>query len=123
MKNIFSILFLALILFQSVSGLFILGYYNANKQYISQNLCVNRFDAVSICKGKCFLTKKLKEKEQSEKKFPDLKKQSIQLYSQKSFSNEFINTSNELILFNFSRYNASLPEASLKSVFRPPQLA
>jgi hypothetical protein len=110
------------ILFQSISGLFILGYYYSNKTYISENLCINRFDSVPICKGKCFLTKKLKEKEQSEQKYPDLKKSNIQLYSQKNFSAEFTNTMNEVDLFNFSLYNSTLPKTDLASVFHPPQV-
>ena len=38
-------------------------YYEMNKEYISTNLCKNRFDPESSCQGKCHLKKMLKKTE------------------------------------------------------------
>lgn len=80
MKRTVSILFLFVILFQSTSKLWIMGAFYLNRDYISKNICINRFDAVPICKGQCYLKKELKENEKQEQKFPDLKQKEIQLF-------------------------------------------
>ena len=38
------------------------------QDYIAQNLCINRFDAIPVCKGQCYLKKQLKTNENQEKK-------------------------------------------------------
>lgn len=52
---------LILIILQSVNLTFVKFHYEANKDFIAKNLCVNRFNPNSDCEGKCFLMKKLKQ--------------------------------------------------------------
>ena len=35
--------------------------YAVNKDYIAKYLCINRFDPLNCCKGKCFLEKQIKK--------------------------------------------------------------
>lgn len=65
-----------------MSGLYVLTTFYLNRAYISKNLCENRFDAMPTCAGKCYLAKELKQKEQQQEKFPDLKQKEINLFCQ-----------------------------------------
>jgi hypothetical protein len=51
-----------------------------NRQYIENNLCINRFDKIPVCKGSCYLDKQVSKTEKQEQKFPDLKVKEIALY-------------------------------------------
>lgn len=50
------------------SRLFIYAGYELNKSYIASTLCENKAKPQLQCKGKCYLSKKIKEAEQREKK-------------------------------------------------------
>jgi hypothetical protein len=97
--------------------------FYAKRDYISKNLCINRFDAIPVCKGQCYLTKQLKENEKKEQNLPDLKQKEIQLFFQSNFSFEF-----EKAIFqgqlNFASYEDNfLYSEFLYSVFHPPKIA
>lgn len=49
-----------------------------NRTEIAQTICVNRFEAIPICKGQCFLDKQLKKTEKQEKKTSSQKEKEIQ---------------------------------------------
>ncbi len=100
-----------------------MGYFYLNVKYISENVCVNRFDALPVCKGKCFLKKKLNEQEQREQKLPDFKQKEIQLFYQKSLFSLFTKASEHQDLFNFPTQSLNLQSTILDSVFHPPQVA
>ena len=63
-----------------MSTLCIFTSFYLNQDYISENICVNRFDKIPVCKGQCYLSKELSANEKQEKKFPDLKQKEIQLF-------------------------------------------
>src|SRR5690606_1199912 len=100
-------------------------YFYIQRDYISNNLCVNRFDTDSTCKGKCYLAQELKENEKKqEQQLPDLKQKEIQLLA----ANEFT--------FNLSPvYNSTNTEKTpitdmgfvssgfVFSIFHPPKQA
>jgi hypothetical protein len=109
------------VILQSVSGLFILGSFYLNRDYISANICVNRFDAVPVCKGKCFLENKLKENGQKEQKLPNLKQKEIQLFCQKSFFSAFSGYRCEAGSGFLSSEQKEYHFDFLASVFHPPQ--
>ena len=93
------------------------------RDYISKNLCINRFDAIPVCKGQCYLTKQLKENEKKEQKLPDLKQREIQLFCQNNLSFEFPKTI-FVERLNTLRYKDNfLSSEYLFSVFHPPQTA
>ncbi|MCH5718515.1 hypothetical protein [Niabella hibiscisoli] len=73
MKKTVLILLLGAFLFQALSGLVILAAFHLNRDYISENLCINRFDAIPLCKGSCYLEEQLSEHEQQQQDTTDLK--------------------------------------------------
>jgi hypothetical protein len=58
-----TILLILLIAAQSFSKWCLIAEFQANRDFITQNLCVNRLNPISCCKGTCFLNKKLAEDE------------------------------------------------------------
>jgi len=121
MKRAFAIFFLIVFACQSTSTLWIMASFYAQRDYISKNLCVNRFDAIPVCKGQCYLTKQLKENEKKEQNLPDLKQKEIQLFCQNNLSFELPKTIlvERLNTLNFK--DNFLSSDYLFSVFRPPQ--
>ena len=59
LKYIITILLIVTIAIQTFSKWFLILQYEIHKDYIANNLCVNRSKPSSCCKGKCFLQKKL----------------------------------------------------------------
>ena len=123
LKRVFIIFVLGLIITQSVSKLWVLGSFYANREYITNNLCVNRFDAIPVCKGKCYLEKTLKENEQKERQLPDFKQKEIQLFYQKSFFTSLADQQTEIQLSFISLEQKKYHYDFLASVFHPPQVA
>jgi hypothetical protein len=122
MKKTVAIFLLLTCVFQSTSTLWILASFYVQRDYISQNICINRFDTISLCKGQCYLSKQLKENEKKEQNFPDLKGKEIQLFFQNNFTFEVPKTTiqdklNALIY----TYN-TLSSEFIFSVFHPPQI-
>ena len=105
-----------------MSGLFVLGYFYYNNAYISKNLCVNRFDAIPLCKGKCFLKKKLKEQEQNDQKLPNFKQKEIQLFCQNSLFDNLLDQSTETPVEHSVSEKQNYPNNFFGSIFHPPQL-
>lgn len=70
MRQVFSILFILLLLGQSLSHWVTLAAFKINQAWIAKNTCENRFLPQLKCKGNCVLMKKLKQKEEEEKKEP-----------------------------------------------------
>lgn len=54
-----TILLIALIALQTFSKWCLIAEFQVNRDFIAKNLCVNRSNAMSCCKGKCYLTKKI----------------------------------------------------------------
>ena len=123
-KRILSILFIGAILLQSFSSLFILANFYLNRADIIQNLCVNRFDKVKLCKGKCYLEKDLKQNEKQQEKFPDLKLKEINLYYPSvSIENDFSDSAFLLLSKVFIVEQNHYSSTYLTSIFNPPKAA
>lgn len=73
MKKALIYIFLAVFLFQSTANFWILLNFYVNQDYISKNECINRFDKIPICYGKCVLQKELEKSEKQDQKLPNLK--------------------------------------------------
>ncbi len=124
MKKLVVILFLGVFVFQCTSNLFILTSFFINRNYISQNLCINRFDKTPTCKGQCYLGDKLKENEKKEQKLPNFKTKEVQLFHQSSKKIDISLQINSVLV------NDAIPfclidcsNNYLTSIFHPPQLA
>jgi hypothetical protein len=111
------------VLFQSTSKLWILGAFYLNRNYISNTLCVNRFEAIPICKGQCYLNKELKENEKQEQNFPDLKQKESLLFYQDNEAPGFISFEHQTI-DSHTIYKAAIHATTFHtSVFHPPPIA
>jgi hypothetical protein len=89
MKKSITLFILFLFVFQSTSSLWIIGTFYINQDYIAKNICVNRFDAVPICNGQCFLTKELKASEKKEQKIPNSTYKEVQLFCENEMQFSF----------------------------------
>lgn len=56
------------LIFSNFSRLFIYSAFELNQNYIAENLCENRDKPEKHCNGKCYLSKKIKQAEEKEKK-------------------------------------------------------
>lgn len=124
MKKILLPIMLLTFVLQSTCNFWIMVTFYANRDYISENICINRFDTIPVCKGQCFLNKQLKETQKQEQKFPDLKGKEVQLFCQ--FVVE--DTENIRAFFKESSRPSVLPDFTLikklpTSIFHPPKMA
>lgn len=123
MKKLFTYILLAGFVIQSCSQLLVMTSFYLNRDYIAENLCVNRFDAIPLCKGQCYLEKELKKNEQrQEQHFPDLKQKEIQLFQPTFFAFQFTK-----VLFLQEENHWSIepefnPSEFQLSVFHPPRI-
>ena len=121
MKKSAVILYLFVVLLQATSTLWILGSFYMNRAGISQNLCINRFDAIPVCRGQCFLVKELGRHEKQE--FPDLKQKEMQWFFEvrNLEYNTFCESTDAPVL---PKYKASFYNSGFHPrIFHPPQAA
>lgn len=119
-----AILFLGVLLFQSSSKLWIFAAFYINQDYIAQNLCENRANPESHCKGGCQLKKQLEKENntqgsssQAEKKFSE-----IFVYYQPTLSSPLSITYIPLINLkvNYPQTQDILSIGYASGIFRPP---
>lgn len=121
MKKIFVIFLLSVILLQSSSSVMIMAIFYIQRDYIAKNICVNRFDSISVCKGQCYLNKQLKENEKKEHNLPELKLKEVELNIPGKIDFDF-NIIFQLTHINKSAYKNSLFTFDLlHAIFHPPQ--
>ncbi len=107
---------------QALGKFIIYTDYIINKEYIANNLCVNKSKPILKCNGKCHLAKQLKKQDQKENKSSSSKEKIEVITTQVSgetfvfFEGEFFQDNNNDI-FN---YNKNLIQSYLSSVFQPP---
>lgn len=80
MKKCITLFILMLLVFQNAGSIWIIGDFYINRDYIAKNVCINRFDAIPICNGKCYLDNKLKANDKQEQKFPTVTYKEVQLF-------------------------------------------
>ncbi|HLP51945.1 MAG TPA: hypothetical protein VK154_13745 [Chitinophagales bacterium] len=68
MKKLLSVFLVVTIISQTLISVGVVLHYQANKAYISQQLCENRNNPMAHCKGHCYLSKQLKKAEEGEQK-------------------------------------------------------
>lgn len=75
-----SILFILLLsfLYQNTSSIWIITSFYINQDYIAKNVCINRFDAIPVCNGKCFLKEELSADAEKEQQIPNIKNKEVQ---------------------------------------------
>ena len=124
MKKIVLYFLLMSFVFQSTSNLWIISSFYINQDYIAKNLCVNRFEKIPVCYGKCFLAKKLNENDKQEQKIPNVKEKEIQLYFYHQepivFNPKIIIKNSKAIIF---KKDCNIKNTFLYSIFHPPKMA
>jgi hypothetical protein len=120
LKKALSIILAVLIIAQMMVNVGIGVYYHLNKEYIVNQLCINKNNPVMHCDGHCYLSKQLKKAEQGEK-------QSTQTFKEKEemFSNEHNGGSVSYFpsysIIGFVQYSSSQPGAdNYNSLIKPP---
>jgi hypothetical protein len=122
MKNKIAIIFIFIVLLHSSNKLWIVATFYFQQEYIASNLCINRFDAIPVCKGQCYLNNELKETENKDQNIPNIKVKEIQLYveeliiwelSPTLFLKNSINSISFCCIFNSSYFF---------KIYHPPQL-
>jgi len=95
-------------------------YYHLNKEYITNQLCINKNNPALHCNGHCYLSKQLKKAEEGEK-------QSSQSFKEKDeiFSNDMHGITVSYFpvynINNFVPYSCSQPIAdNYNALIKPP---
>jgi hypothetical protein len=123
MKKSIALFILILFVFQNTSSVWIITTFYINQDYIAKNICINRFDAVPVCKGQCFLDKELKASEKQEQKIPNAIYKEIQLFCENQIDFSFPE-----VIISFQKRVSILQKDNLKSTFifsiyHPPRCA
>ncbi len=109
---------------QTFSKLVIEFNFEINRSYIAKNLCINRDNPESTCKGKCYLKKKLAADEDQQQ--PASKNATLKNFQQDLFLNNplkiDVSIAKEIILHH-SLYRFSDSQEFVKSIFEPPQFS
>lgn len=78
MKKSILLLLLLSFIYQNTSSFWILTSFYINQDYIAENICINRFDAIPMCYGSCYLQSELSEDTDTKMDLPLLKMKEIQ---------------------------------------------
>jgi hypothetical protein len=122
LKGTITILLIATIAIQTFSKWLVILQYEINKDYIANNLCVNRAKPACCCKGKCFLQKKLaadEDQQQSSGKSAYQKDTQAEFFLQKIAKIDFRFPA-LIIQHNFFYLNGKSQEFT-PSFFQPPR--
>ena len=118
--RITSILLIFLTLSSSVTRLVCYAGYELNKDYISKVLCENKAKPILQCKGKCYLSKKIKQAEEQDQK----QGSSVSKINQQALLNSYLRF--RCYTFQTDEYEAhSLANYFFKSayaIFQPPKV-
>lgn len=111
MKKLSLVALTFIILSQSLLNLAVIAYYEWNKEYIAEKLCINKLKPELKCEGKCYLGKQLKKVEEAEKK------QSRQILKEKDEINSRTRplVTDQLMWHKVSEY----PTFSTHSIYSP----
>lgn len=122
MKKITTFFLLIVFVFQSTSNFWIITSFYINQDYIAENICINRFDKIPVCYGKCYLSKQLRENDKKEQKLPNIKEKEIQLFYYHDFYFTINKVTDNSYCIHYPQYRPEFfTEEYLYSVFHPPK--
>lgn len=75
MKKLIVFLLIGLTSFLTFKDFFSYAHFFLNRDYISQNFCINRESPTVLCSGKCYLDKTIAQNEDQEQNLPFSKKE------------------------------------------------
>lgn len=121
MRLTIAIFLLILTILQNTRSRWIVLYFYAKRDYISQNFCINRFKPVTMCYGKCYLKKQLKETEKKEQKLPSLKFKENLIFIEYDLGIQILKPYASNVL-KFLIFNSVISQLEpIFSIFRPPK--
>ena len=116
-----AIVILICLVVQSTIQLGILGYYQANKEYITRNFCVNKDKPQLHCNGKCHLKKLIKkaDREQDQSGSRVNTEQQVTVFILPA-QQQLLHKATEEPVTHKTCYTTSVYTSPLNSVFHPP---
>lgn len=101
MKKVLVLFLLFIFTIQATKSFWIILSFYLNREYIAENICINRFDKIPICKGICYLDNQLsKEQKETQKSLLKIEKESffvLSIFNSKEIS-RFIPTETKKII-------------------------
>jgi len=122
LKKALSILLSFLIIAQMMVNVGIGVYYHLNKQYITNQLCINKSNPSIHCQGHCYLVKQLKRAEQREKQSAQVFKGIDQVISNCSYE-QTLSYFPPITTNNFGAYSVFRISAENQNALIKPPLA
>ncbi len=108
-------------LYQSTSSFWILTSFYLNQEYIAKNICINRFDKIPVCNGKCYLQNELSADSDKKQDFPNIKIKEIQPLFYQKILYDADHIFSELLNLIYPEYFSEFSISNLIfSVFQPP---
>jgi hypothetical protein len=107
-------------LLQGTGNCWMVAAFYLNRNRIAETLCVNRFDRIPVCRGACFLERKLNENERRQEKSPDIKYKELTLFflHVTDMQKEYFPAENPC---SYCGYKSShFPHPHIPQVFKPP---
>ena len=121
MKQLATILLLSATLLQPLQSFWIKFSFELNRTYISKNLCVNRAKPELKCGGRCYLMKKLAEKQKQEQQNNERTEVSVSPPFIQKLPDFFFSTNSSLLKKTFNpSFFSFTPQECILSTFHPP---
>jgi hypothetical protein len=124
LHTIIAFIVISAFVMQALGKFIIYTDYIINKEYIANNLCVNKSKPILKCNGKCHLAKQLKKQDQKENKSSSSKEKVEIITDQISvetfvfFESDFLKAKKTEVF----EYNKNIIQSDLNSVFQPPRV-
>ena len=78
MKKVMVFFLLFIFTIQVTKSFWIISSFYLNRDFIAENICINRFDKIPTCKGLCYLDSQLsKEQKETQKSVLKIEKESF----------------------------------------------
>lgn len=122
LKKIVSILLIFTFLLQTGSQLWILTAFYINRQYLSENVCINRFDQIPVCKASCVLDVELKQNQAQQQNQPDLKIKEITVFQQPVVPEPLQSFAVDLPDSYLTTGNPEISKGFYLDIFHPPSI-
>ena len=122
MNQLSTIVLILIVFLQTFSRFVVEADYFLNKSYITKVLCINKDKPKMNCKGKCYLTRQLKEQDKQEQQAPNPKKEKFEV--QPFFLPKTVDFTNVQFstLIEYHNEDDSHISTSPHSVFHPPAI-
>lgn len=124
MRRLLACLLLIVLICSTFSRLLIYAGFEANQEYISTTLCINKNKPWMHCNGKCYLMKKVQQAEDNEKK--EAAKVHLNNLANTFFQKMDVITFHPLLTaytihVSFPEYECSYSSRFINTIFRPPK--